>query len=129
MALTLKNVVIKDPDSADMVILSNIMDGVDGAASMGWTLEGEEVRIEDNQTYEHSHMGELDIKVLRLNDTDLATLRGLVGKRVEIMGWTIDGFFLMRDNPILNRHEDYNSAILNDRIYVSTKAPKGYSTT
>lgn len=127
MSLTLKKVAIKDPDTDDVVILSNIMDGVDGSAAMGWTLDGEEIRIEDNQTLEHSEVGELDIKVLRPVSADLTTLKAMVGKRVEVSGWTIEGFFRMRDNPFLNRHEDFNSNILNDRLYLTTKAVKGYA--
>jgi len=126
MALTLRQLAIKDPDSTDMVLLSNIMDGVDGSAAMGFTQEGESAMIEDNQTYEHTHLGELDIKVLRLGSTDLATLRSLVGKRVEVSGWTIEGFFVWTENPILNQNDDFNSAIMNDRIHLTTKAPKGY---
>lgn len=127
MSLTLKKVAIKDPDSADMVLLSNIREGVDGAADIGFTQEGEEIRIEDNQTFEHSHNGELDIKVLQPGTSDVAILNGLVGERVEVCGWTIEGFLLFRDNIRLNRNPDYNSQVLNDRLFLTQKAPKGFS--
>jgi hypothetical protein len=126
MSLTLNRVAVKDPSTSDQVILSNILSGVDGSSAIGWSQEGEEVRIEDNQTMEHSHMGDLDIKVLRGTDSELTILNGLIAKKVEISGWTIEGFFRMRGNPLLNRSEDFNSAILNDHIYVTTNAPKGY---
>lgn len=127
MALTLKKVAIKDPESSDMVILSNIMDGVDGGAAFGFSQEGESVQIEDNQTLEHSFMGDLDIKVLRSSDSDKAIIDSLVGKRVEIVGYGISDMIVFAGNPVLNREHDYNSNILNDRIYVTTNSPKGYS--
>ena len=127
MSLTLRKVAIKDPDSTDMVLLSNIREGVDGAADIGFSQEGDEVRIEDNQTWEHTHNGELDIKVLQPASASVAILDGLVGKRVEVCGWTIEGFMAFRDNVMLNRNPDFNSQILNDRIYVTQKAPKGYA--
>jgi hypothetical protein len=126
MALTLRKLAIKDPESTDMVILTNILEGVDGSSAMGFTQEGEEARVEDNQTMEHTHLGELDIKVLRLPSSELTTLRSFVGKRVEVSGWTIEGFFRFRDNPIMNQHDDFNSAIMNDRIFFTTTAIKGY---
>lgn len=126
MALTLRKIAIKDPASNDVVVLTNIMEGVDGSSAMGLTMEAEAVQIEDNQTLEHSLSLELDIKVIRGTDAELATLDGLIGKRVEISGWTIDGFFRMLENPYLNRNPDYNSSILNDRILITQKAIKGY---
>lgn len=126
MALTLIKVAIKDPDSTDMVLLSNIMEGVDGAVTMGWEEEPESVKVEDGQTLDHSIMGTLDIKVLRAPASSIAILDGLIGKRVEITGWTIEGFLLFNGKPYLNRDPDYNSDILNDRILVTTKAVKGY---
>ena len=126
MALTLIKVAIKDPESADIVTLSNIMEGVDGSAVMGWEQEPESVKVEDGQTLDHSIMGTLDIKVLRASASDTAILDGLIGKRVELSGWTIEGFLLFRGRPYLNRDPDYNSDILNDRILVTTKAVKGY---
>jgi hypothetical protein len=127
MALTLKRIAIKNPESTDIVTLSNIIEGVDGAAAFGWTQEGSEVRVEDNQTMEHSHLGDLDIKVLTPNEADLTIINNLIASPVEISGWTINGFFRMRNNPLLNRSQDFSSAILNDHIYLTTNAPKGYS--
>lgn len=126
MALTLKKVAIKDPDSSDMVILSNIMEGVDGGAAFGFSQEGESAQIEDNQTLEHTFMGDLDIKVLRCSASDKAILDGLVGKPVEISGWGISDFIVFDGTPTLNREHDFNSSILNDRIHVTTKSSKGY---
>ena len=127
MALTLKKVAIKDPESSDVVILSNIMDGVDGAAAFGFSQEGETAQIEDNQTLEHSFMGDLDIKVLRSSASDKAIIDSLVGKRVEIVGWGISDMIVFEGNPVLNREHDFNSNILNDRIHVTTNTAKGYT--
>lgn len=126
MALTLKKVAIKDPNSSDVVILSNIMDGVDGAAAFGFSQEGESAQIEDNQTLEHTFMGDLDIKVLRASASDKAIIDGLVGKPVEVVGWGISDFIVFDGNPTLNRETDFNSNILNDRIHVTTKTAKGF---
>ncbi len=127
MALTLRKIAIKDPDSSDMVVLSNIIDGVDGAATFGWSQEEESVQIEDNQKLDHSLNGELDIKVLRASDADTTIIDGLVGKRVEISGWGIDGFLVFRGLQRLVRVPDFNSAVLNDQLRITVRTVKGYT--
>lgn len=126
MALTLRKIAIKDPESSDMVLLSNIIDGVDGAANIGWSQQTEAVRVEDNQTIEFSVNGELDIKVVRPSNADVSTLNGLIGEKVEISGYTISGFLIIRDSVRLVRVPDVNSSIHNDQIKVTVKAIKGY---
>lgn len=127
MALTLKQLAIKDPESTDIVVLSNIMDGVDGAAAFGWSQEDSAVQIEDMQTLSHSTAGSLDIKVVRALDAgDIATLNGLIAKRAEISGIGIDGFLLFKENPYFNRVPDFNSDILNDQMLATVLTPKGY---
>lgn len=125
--LVLKKLAVKDPAGTDIVILSNIMDGVDGAAIFGFQTEQESALIEDMQTLEHSQVGTVDLKVLRASAADIAKLNALIAKRVEIAAISIDGFLLYLENPLLNRVPDFNSAILNDQIMVTTKAIRGYS--
>lgn len=127
MSLVLKKLAVKDPEGTDVVVLSNIMDGVDGSAAFGFQTEQESVEIEDKQTLEHSQMGTIDLKVLRADPADVAKLNALIAKRVELSGISIDGFLLFLENPLLNRVPDFNSAILNDQIMVTTKAIRGYS--
>ncbi len=127
MALTLKRIAIKNPETTDIVRLSNIIEGVDGAAAFGWTQEGSDVRIEDNQMMEHSHLGDLDIKVLTPNTDDLTIINNLIAEPIEVSGWTMNGFLRFRGNPLLNRSQDFASDILNDHVYLTTNAPKGYS--
>ena len=126
MALTLKKLAIKDPESTDIITLSNIMDGVDGAAAFGWSQPPENVTIEDNQTLQHSEMGELEVKVLRNTSADTELIKGLINSYVELSGYGITDFLVFREQHMLNRNPDYNSAIVNDRINVTNKKPIGY---
>lgn len=126
MSLTLRKLALKNPATDDVVVMSNIMEGVDGAAAMGWTLDGQQVQIEDGQTLEFAHTGELDVRVMRVGSADLATIQSLIGTKVEVSGHTIEGFFVMRDLVLLNQNAQYNSNLVHDRVYLTLQAPKGY---
>lgn len=125
MSLTLIKIAIKDPDTADQVILSNIREGVDGSADMGWEQEEENVQVEDNQRLEHTTQGTLDVKVLRTSD--VSQLNDFIGKRCEVSGWTIEGFLLFSEDNRIVRVPDFNSDILNDQIRLTQSTPKGFN--
>jgi hypothetical protein len=69
------------------------------------------------------------VKVLRAPTADLAKINALIGKRVELSGIGIDGFLLFADNPVLSRNPDFDSDVLNDQIYVTERAVRGYRST
>lgn len=118
---------IYDPDADDYVILTNIMEGVDGSAAFSYEEEPGSVMIEDGQTLDHSITGTLDIKVLRASASDLAIIDAAVGKRVYISAMTINGFVLFHGTHYITRVPDFNSDILNDHIRLTFKRAKGYS--
>lgn len=126
MSLTLHKIAIKNPDTTDQVLLTNILEGVDGATAMGWSEEQENVQIEDNQRVEHSTVGTLEIKVLKGTSSEITLLDGFAGKKCEVSGWTIEGFLLFSDNVHITRVPDFNSNILNDMIRCTIRAPKGF---
>lgn len=129
MSLLLKYLAIKKVDAgsgSDIAVLSNIMEGVDGAAVFGFEVEQESVQIEDMQTLDHSATGTLDVRVL-YNEPTKGLLDGLIGERVEVSGLGIDGFILWDEPPIFSRVHDYNSAILNDHITTTVKSVRGYA--
>ena len=126
MSLTLIKLAVKDPATDDQVILSNIREGVDGAADMGWAEEEQNVQIEDNQRLEHSTEGTLDVKVLRGTTAEVSQLNNFIGKRCEVSGWTIEGFLLFSEQNRIVRVPDFNSDILNDQIRLTQTTPKGF---
>lgn len=124
--LTLRKLAIKDPESSDLVILSNIMDGVDGSTAFGFSVEEQSVSIDDMQKLDYREDTQMDLKVIRPSASDLAKIDSLKNKPVEISGYTLEGFVQFLGTHILTRIADYNSDIINDQLRVYVQSPFGY---
>ena len=92
----------------NLVVLTNIMEGVDGAATFGYSLETVAVQVRDNQTQQYKHIHTLDVRVLDAGG-DNATIDTwiLEQKPVDIVGIGVDGYFQM-DNVKLTRNKQYD---------------------
>lgn len=95
----------------DTVKLTNIMEGVDGAATFGYSLETVAVQVEDNQTQQYKHIHTFDVRVIE-ESSDSAIIDGWIATqtRVEIVGRGVDGFFLM-NNVLLTRNKQYDGIL------------------
>lgn len=97
---------------ASIAMLSNIMEGVDGAELFGYNVEEESVQVEDNQKLQHSHLHTLDVRCLDSN-TNSAILDAIVAgnHKARISGYTPDGFLIWNDQSLLVRNKQYDGII------------------
>lgn len=111
MITLIKEIAIRPQDASgalDTVKLTNIMEGVDGAATFGYNLETVAIQVEDNQTQQYKHIHTFDVRVIE-ESADSAIIDGWIATqtRVQIVGRGIDGFFYM-NNVLLTRNKQYD---------------------
>jgi hypothetical protein len=127
----LKSVAVGDQTVAsNIATLDNIMSGVDGSATFGYTLEPTSLQVNDNQAQQYLHAHTFDIRVLQGDATTIGILNAIVGnnRNVKITGITPNGFFLW-DNPTqLVRNSQFDQVIA-DQILATVQAPAGYAGT
>jgi hypothetical protein len=100
---------IANPD--DVVILTSIVEGVDGASYFGVREDSPNpLKIEDGQTVQQRFSHTIDIRGL-YDATDMAQLRTWSGAQtpVRITGFTQDGFVLFDGSYLLNPNTQYDS--------------------
>ena len=127
----LSNVAIQDTKAAgNIVYLNNIMEGVDGAATFGYSLEASSVKVDDNQTQQYVHDHTFDIRVLQGAAADLTKLKVIdAGNNpVRVSGYSPNGFFVIDEPSQLTYHSQYDSVIA-DRVLVTTTGVNGYGGT
>ena len=128
MITLLSNVAIGDTSNlSNIVYLNNIMEGVDGAATFGYTLEPTAVKVDDNQTQQYMHDHTLDIRVLQGATADLNKLKVIEAgsNPVLVSGYSPDGFFVINEPAQLTYHSQFDSVIA-DRVLVTTTGVNGY---
>ena len=131
MITLLSNVAIQDTTAAsNIVYLNNIMEGVDGAATFGYSLEATSVKVDDNQTQQYMHDHTFDIRVLQGSSADLTKIKVIDANNnpVRVAGYSPDGFFVIDDPAQLTYHSQYDSVIA-DRVLVTTTGVNGYGGT
>jgi len=100
-------------DPLNIVELVNIMEGVDGSAAFGYSLEATAIQVEDNQKQQYKHTHTFDVRVIEESGYN-AIIDGWIAdqKRVQICGQGIDGLFFM-DDVLLTRNKQYDGIIAN----------------
>lgn len=124
----LKSVAVQDQTVAtNIATLDNIMSGVDGSATFGYTLEDTAVQVNDNQKQQFLHTHTFDIRVLQGSATTVGILDAVVAnnRQVKITGISPDGFFIWDDPTYLVRGEQFDQVIA-DQILATKSAPAGY---
>lgn len=114
MITLLKKIAIRPMDEPfNIVELVNIMEGVDGSATFGYSLEATAIQVEDNQKQQYKHTHTFDVRVIE-ESSDSATIDAWIAdqKRVQIAGQGIDGLFFM-DDVLLTRNKQYDGIIAN----------------
>jgi hypothetical protein len=111
---------------ANNVRLTNIMDGVDGAAVMGYTIEEITINTEDNQTRNIAFDHNLDIRVID-KDADTDVLKDIVdgAKEVILSALTPNGFLLwtLPTKLVINRQFDSIVALA---VKATKRTPHNY---
>lgn len=109
----LQEVAIMSENGGQIARLSNVMDGVDGAATFGYTIEEGEFAIEDNQKVQRYHDHTLDIRLLN-DPVAEGIIDGIIsaGERAYIAGYTPDGFLCFDEPVIIARNPQYDQNIV-----------------
>ena len=92
-------------NTSNYVVLDNIMEGVDGAGSFGYSVSPRAVRVQDAQTQQYAFDHTLDVHVLRSSDADLAKLQFIEANQepVKATARGIDGSVLFYDEALMVR--------------------------
>ena len=126
----LKSVAIQDQTVASNVCtLVNIMEGVDGSSTFGYTLTPTAVQVADNQTQQFKHDHVFDIRTLT-ETADVTKLQVISAnnRKVKVTGYSPNGFFTIDEPAELVYHDQFDS-VLSDRILVTISGVNGYGGT
>lgn len=134
MVNLLSNVAIQDAsNTSNIVYLDNIMTGVDGAATFGYSITPTALQVNDNQRQQYKHDHQLDIRVLRASGADLTKLQAITGGsgRVNVAGLTIDGsIFLWGGTPTVTKpiltYKPQHDEVIADQILLTESTLIGY---
>ena len=127
----LKTIAVQDQSvTSNIATLDNIMSGVDGSATFGYSLEAQSVQVNDNQKQQYAHTHTLDIRVLQGTVGEVGILDAVVGnnRQVKITGISPDGFLIWDDPSYMVRSSQFDQVVA-DQILVTKTQPAGYAGT
>jgi hypothetical protein len=127
----LKTIAVQDQTvTSNIATLDNIMSGVDGSATFGYTLEAQSVQVNDNQKQQYAHTHTLDIRVLQGTAGEIGILNAIVNGNLQakITGISPDGFLIWDDPSYLVRSSQFDQVVA-DQILVTKTQPAGYAGT
>ena len=130
MLTQLSKIGILDTVTTDSVVLSNILEGVDGSASFGYAIEPIEVKIEDAQTVTYGQNHTFDIRVLSGNSSEQTILDAISQNErpVKLTAIGVSGFFVIDKNSLLAYSRQFDGVIA-DRCLVTSETAQGYAGT
>lgn len=123
----LSRLAVQNTDTpSSIALLTNIMDGVDGAEVFGYNVEVESVRTRDNQTQQYAQIHTLDIRVLE-DTANSAILDAIVSESIpaKISGYTPDGFFIWDEPVLIARNKQYDQ-VFASAVLATMKATPGF---
>lgn len=127
MISLLKKLALLEPVSGDMVVLSSINDGVDGASVFFYSQERGDLVIEDGQTVLLDLNHNFDVRVLR-DSTEYTTMKGwsdnLTKVRATALG--IDGEVIQEEPVLLVLNQQFTNADVL-ALMMTLKAVPGYT--
>lgn len=124
----LSNVAVQDQTVvSNIVTLDNIMSGVDGAATFGYTLETKNLEVNDKQKQQYAHTHTFDIRVIEPDSASEAILRAIRNNNrlVKVSGYSPDGFFLW-DEPTLMVEDKQFDEIVASALLLTHDTTIGY---
>ena len=124
----LSNVAVQDQTVvSNIVTLDNIMSGVDGAATFGYTLETKNLEVNDKQKQQYAHTHTFDIRVIEPDSASEAILRAIRNNNrlVKVSGHSPDGFFLW-DEPTLMAEDKQFDEIVSSALTLTHDTTIGY---
>jgi len=127
----LKTIAVQDQTvTSNIATLDNIMSGVDGSATFGYSLEAQSVQVNDNQKQQYAHTHTLDIRVLQGTAGEIGILNAIVNGNLQakITGISPDGFLIWDDPSYMVRSSQFDQVVA-DQILVTKTQPAGYAGT
>lgn len=114
-------------NTENVVVLDNVMEGLDGAATFGYSVTPRSVKFDDAQTLDIVEDHVLDVRVLRVSDADLEKLQVMAGNQepVKATGYGPDGALLFFDPAEMVRVPQFDQ-VVTDRILVTRATALGY---
>jgi len=115
-------------NTENVVVLDNIMSGVDGAATFGYSVTPRSLTVEDAQTQQYVHDHQMDVRVLRSAAADLEKLQVMDANNepVKVTTQGIDGSVLFFDEAQIVRAPQFNQ-VLADRFLITRSTAIGYA--
>lgn len=115
-------------NTENVVILDNIMEGVDGAATFGYSVTPRSLKVEDAQTQQYIHDHQMDVRVLRSAAADLEKLQVMDANNepVKVTTYGINGSTVFFDEAQIVRAPQFDQ-VLADRFLITRSTVVGYS--
>lgn len=124
----LSNVAVQDQTVvSNIVTLDNIMSGVDGSATFGYTLETKNLEVNDKQKQQYAHTHTFDIRVIQPDSASMSILKAIRdnNRLVRVSGHSPDGFFLW-DEPTLMVEDNQFDEIVATALLLTHDTTIGY---
>ena len=119
-------------DTSNVVIMDNIMEGVEGSAIFGYSVAPESLQVTDKQTQQVEHQHVFDVRVLRVSDEDpvdgdLVKLKIMEANKdpVKVTAKGQQGFVIFHDEGQMIR-SPYFDEVLGDQFFIARKTGVGY---
>ena len=110
----LSNVAVQDQTVvSNIVTLDNIMSGVDGSATFGYTLETKNLEVNDKQKQQYAHTHTFDIRVIQPDSASMSILKAIRdnNRLVKVSGHSPDGFFLWDEATLMAEDNQFDEIV------------------
>ena len=110
----LSNVAVQDQTVvSNIVTLDNIMSGVDGSATFGYTLETKNLEVNDKQKQQYAHTHTFDIRVIQPDSASMSILKAIRdnNRLVKVSGHSPDGFFLWDEATLMVEDNQFDEIV------------------
>ena len=115
-------------DGTNTVVLSNILEGVEGSASFGLSTTQNEILYEDSQTLGITDVYVFDVRVVRSSSADSAILQNWANNQVPLLmsGVGIDGVIIWNEPSLIRLNDEFGGKLIADQIYMTIETGRGY---
>lgn len=124
----IKSIAIQDQEVAsNIAYLDNIMSGVDGATTFGYSITPASIQVNDNQKQQYLHDHAIDVRVIRGADTGILDAITSNNRQVKLTGYTPNGVILWHSPVYVAQSEQYDNRIISRQIRLTQTSTIGYT--